>query len=280
MTAHRSRLRRTTHVVAGSVLGALAFVVPVQHASAHRRTSVPRPAGQGADCNGIAHVGDSLTWAATAQFAEQYARRGWTDVRIDARGGRGIATFMYIDVTGIEAVRRIKATGFDGCWVMALGTNDTANTDYWVAAPDEQHAWRVNLIRSMMIELDGAPVVWVNTHLTEPDIDYSAADAKAWNAALREVAFAYPNMMIFDWDAVAADHPEWTKDDHVHDTPEGSTERARIVARAVTSMLRGEQTAADPVEIRVVGVAGPVTWWQKPFRRSVLATWPVDAPGP
>lgn len=280
MTAHRSRRRRTTRVVTGSVLGALAFVLPVQHVAAHKRTQVPRHASHDAQCRSIAHVGDSLTWAATAQFAEQYARRGWTDVRIDARGGRGIATFMYIDVTGIEAVRRIKASGFDGCWVMALGTNDTANTDYWVQAPDEQHAWRVNLIRSMMIELDGAPVVWVNTHLSEPDIDYSAADAKAWNAALREVAFAYPNMKVFDWDSVAKDHPEWTVDDHVHDTPLGSAERARIVARAVTSMLRGDQAAHASLELGIVALEPSVTWWQKPFRRAVLESWPLDAPGP
>ncbi len=262
------------------MLGALAFVLPVQHVAAHKRTQVPRHASHDGPCRSIAHVGDSLTMDATAHLAEQYARRGWTDVRIDARGGRGILTLMYGGLTGLEAVRAIKAAGFDGCWVIALGTNDTANTDYWVAAPDEQHQWRVNLIRSMMMELDGAKVVWVNTHLPQPDIAYSSADSKAWNAALREVAFAYPNMMIFDWDAVAADHPEWTLDDHVHDTPLGSAERARIVARAVTSMLRGEQRAAATLDLGIVALDPSVTWWQKPFRRAVLDSWPLDAPGP
>lgn len=262
------------------MLGALAFALPVQHVAAHKRTQVPRHAAHDAACRSIAHVGDSLTMDATASFAEQYARRGWTDVRIDARGGRGILTFMYGGLTGIEAVRSIKASGFDGCWVIALGTNDTANTDYWVAAPDEQHQWRVNLIRSMMMELDGAKVVWINTHLPQPDIAYSSADSKAWNAALREVAFAYPNMMIFDWDAVAADHPEWTLDDHVHDTPLGSAERARIVARAVTSMLRGDRTAPAALDLGIVALDPSVTWWQKPFRHAVIDSWPFDAPGP
>jgi hypothetical protein len=192
-------------------------------------------------CESLAHVGDSLTFRARSQFALQYSLHGWSRFRIDAKGGRGIASFMYDDVTGLEAVRRIKATGFDGCWVMALGTNDTANADEFGASPKLQRAWRLGLIRSMMDELDGAPVMWVNTHLISPTATYSTADAAAWNQALVDVAADYPNMMVFDFDAVAAGHREWTGPDDVHDTPLGSAHRAELVAQAATTMLRGAQ---------------------------------------
>lgn len=274
MTSRRSTRSRAVHAAAGTVLGALAFVVPVKHALAHRGTwHLPARAG-GKDCESLAHVGDSLTWQAKAGLGQQYARRGWTDVQIDAKGGRGIASFMYDDITGLDAVRKIKAAGFDGCWVMALGTNDTANTDFLTDTPEAQHAWRIGLIRSMMVELDGAPVVWINTHLPADDIEYSAADAAAWNAALREVSVDYPNMQIFDWDAVAREHPEWTRADMVHDTPEGSAKRAEIVARAVTMLLRGPSDLVDPM------TAEP----DHPRLRALLARfhgpWPVEAPGP
>ncbi|MFM2076213.1 MAG: hypothetical protein RJA49_103 [Actinomycetota bacterium] len=273
MNARRSRRNRTVHAVAGTVLGALAFVIPVKHAAAHR-SAVQHPARHGGrHCDSLAHVGDSLTWQAKVGLGQQYVRRGWRDVRIDAKGGRGIASFMYDDMTGLDAVRRIKAGGFHGCWVMALGTNDTANTDVFAHTPAEQHLWRVGLIKAMMEELNGAQVVWVNTHLIAPDIAYSSQDAAAWNAALREVSTAYPNMQIFDWDTAAKDHPEWTRDDMVHDTPEGSAQRAEIVSRAVTMMLKGTPDPLEPDPLQDSS-------WLRPFRHLFHSDWPLDAPGP
>lgn len=260
------------HAVTGTVMGALAFFVPVKHALAHRSQAHHAKLSDH-HCDSLAHVGDSLTWQAKVALGQQYVRRGWVDVRVDAKGGRGIASFMYDDMTGLEAVQRIKATGFDGCWVMALGTNDTANADTLSPDPRAQHQWRLGLIRSMMDELDGAPVVWVNTHLPDPDIEYSSHDAAAWNAALQEVQPEYPNMQIFDWDAIARDHPEWTKPDRVHDTPEGSAQRAQIVSRAVTMMLKG--APAPPQVDRM-----PSDSWPRPFRQLFRHNWPTDAPGP
>jgi hypothetical protein len=273
MTTSRSKRGRAVHAATGGVLGAIALVFPIKYAVAHRN-AVHHPAKHGGKhCESLAHVGDSLTWQAEVGLGQQYARRGWNDVRIDAKGGRGIASFMFDDMTGLDAVRRIKATGFDGCWVMALGTNDTANTDFLVHAPEQQHQWRIGLIRSMMDELDGAQVVWVNTHLIKPDIEYSSHDAAAWNAALREVAGAYTNMQIFDWNAIANDHPEWTRGDWVHDTPEGSAQRAEIVSRAVTMMLKGTPDPMNPEPL-------PAHSWLHSFRQMFSRDWPTGGAGP
>jgi len=222
---------RRASVFIGATLVALAVFAPGRSASA-------APASP--SCKSLAHVGDSLTVGAREQLTAEYAMRGWSNFRIDAKGGRGIASFMYDDITGLEAVKRIKATGFNGCWVMALGTNDTANADEFGAPRAAQRAWRLGLIRSMMDELDGAPVVWVNTHLVSATASYSAADAVAWNQALLDVAPEYPNMKVFDFNAAASGHPEWTLPDEIHDTPLGSAHRADLVARAVTTMLRGD----------------------------------------
>lgn len=190
-------------------------------------------------------MGDSLTMAARTDLTHEYHRLGWHDVQVNARGGRGIASFIFSDITGLDAVRHIKDTGFDGCWVMALGTNDTANAKQYARTPAEQKAWRLSLVRLMMAELDGAPVMWVNTHLVRGGNDYSAADAAAWNDVLAELQPSYPNMLIFDWNSVAAAHPEWTSTDLVHDTPIGSAQRAAFVAQAATLMLRDGVLPAD-----------------------------------
>lgn len=229
MTRRGRRRRRTAHLVTGGMLGVVAFVMPIKHVSAKHSSR---------RCHSLAHVGDSLTYAARDQLAADYRAHGWHDFQISAAGGRGIITFLYEPVTGLQAVQRIKASGFDGCWVMALGTNDTANTDSFAHDPASQHAWRVGLIRGMMQQLDGAPVMWVNTHLIDPNNSYSSLEAEAWNAVLRELQPDYPNMMIFDWDSIAAAHPEWTREDMVHDTPEGSYLRAEFVTNAATQMLR------------------------------------------
>ena len=56
--------------------------------------------------------------------------------------------------------RSWRAAGFRGCWVFALGTNDTANVSVG------SNVGRMARIQEMMSVAHGEPVMWVNTRPT------------------------------------------------------------------------------------------------------------------
>ncbi len=82
-------------------------------------------------------------------------------------------------------------------------------------------------------------------------------------------------MMVFDWNQAAAEHPEWTGPDHVHDTPLGSAHRAQLVAWAATAFLRGGDVGAlGPVAPAQSADVTPFTWWAPRVNLAQLAHLP------
>ena len=56
-----------------------------------------------------------------------------------------------------------------------------------------------------------------------------------WNAALDQAAPLYPNLHLFDWASVV--QRAWYAADAIHYTPAGYTERARLIADALTTIF-------------------------------------------
>ena len=153
-------------------------------------------------CTSTAHIGDSLSAGTLSGLRSAYAARGVTNLILSAYGARSVFQKVPADPeTGLAAATRIKASGFSGCWVIALGTNDTAN----VAAG----AWytRGAAIDRMMKAIDPyarARVMWVNTYTTWSTGYASNANMRLWNQALVAAKSRWPNLRVFDWAAVAA----------------------------------------------------------------------------
>ncbi len=48
-------------------------------------------------------------------------------LRLESSGGRSVIEHLDGQEDGEVVAKRIRKSGFHGCWVIALGTNDAAN---------------------------------------------------------------------------------------------------------------------------------------------------------
>lgn len=204
-------------------------------ASQHARTAA-RVHGKAlrTSCRSVAHIGDStsldlispLDLASPARrLAARYYDAGVKHVRISASGGRSIVEVLPGQVNGYNVARRWQSEGYRGCWVFALGTNDTAN----VAVGSS--VGLMARIERMMSVAHGQPVMWVNTRTMLSSGPWAEANEQAWDKTLVEALKMYPNMRIFNWAAVA--QPRWFLSDGIHYNTVGCAHRAEAIAHAL-----------------------------------------------
>ncbi|HEX3925563.1 MAG TPA: SGNH/GDSL hydrolase family protein, partial [Streptosporangiaceae bacterium] len=112
-----------------------------------------------------------------------------------------------------------------GCWVLALGTNDTA--DVAIGSPVS----RLARIEQMMSVAHGQPVLWVNVVSILSSGPYSETNMQLWNDALQQACQRYPNMRVFNWASLV--QQGWFINDGIHYTPAGYATRAQQIAQAL-----------------------------------------------
>jgi hypothetical protein len=159
------------------------------------------------------------------RLAAQYARIGVASELIDASGGRSVVETLPGQLNGYNVARAWAGQGFRGCWVFALGTNDTANV--FVGSPVS----RLARIEEMMSVAGGQQVMWVNVWTRVSSGPWSQAEMRIWNQTLLQACPKYPNMRVFNWAAVV--QPSWFLPDGVHYTTAGDAARARAIADAL-----------------------------------------------
>lgn len=177
---------------------------------------------------GIGLVGDSLSYAYFAGLDDAFRAEAWGPIGLEVRSVRRTTVTQAIATSGLDAVRRLRANGFDApVWIVALGTNDILST---FNTPGSA----ATLIDTMMSELGaGKRVVWVNVYAGNVDVK-----ARAFNEALTAATSRHSQLVIADWYSLAADHPEWFvlsppfTDDGVHINSAGAIARNQFVARA------------------------------------------------
>jgi peptidoglycan/LPS O-acetylase OafA/YrhL/lysophospholipase L1-like esterase len=209
---------------------ALAGRLPASSASAS-------PAGPlRTSCRAVAHLGDSTSEGlvspdylpdAAQRLPERYEDVGVQTVRTDISGARSVVEVLPGQVNGYDAARAMVAAGFRGCWVIALGTNDTAD----VAAGSE--VGLMTRIQRMMSVANGAPVLWVNVKSLLVSGPYAEANMLRWDSTLLQACARYPNMRIFDWAALVK--TRWFIADGIHFTSAGYAARARMIADSLAT---------------------------------------------
>jgi hypothetical protein len=167
-------------------------------------------------------------------IAAQYARVGATTAHLEVSGARSIYETFEGNPNARDVAVAWDAEGFDGCWVIAMGTNEAANVAAGSTIGYEER------IESMMDVIAGEPALWVNVRSLVTSGPYAKANMAAWNAALLEACDRYPNMRVFDWASAVKD--EWFIPDGIHFTTPGYAARARYIANA----LRKAFPAAHP----------------------------------
>ncbi len=185
-------------------------------------------------CRSVVHIGDSTSDGLVSadylpdprqRIIARYEDVGVRNVYTNIVGARSVAETLPGTVNGYDAALSYIRHGYHGCWVIALGTDDTAD----VAAGSE-----VSLqtrVRRMMSAVHGQPVMWVNVKSLLSSGPYSEADMLKWNAALLQACVRYPNMRVFNWAALA--RPGWFIPDGIHYTSDGYEHRARLIADAL-----------------------------------------------
>ena len=236
-----------TAVVLALVIGGLGLAEIVSAAStgsqpgpSHRAagTKLANSAASGhrlrTSCRAVAHIGDSTSVGLVSadylpnpaqRLAAQYADVGVRHATINASGGRSIVEALPGQVNGYDTARQMATAGFRGCWVVALGTNDTANVSVGSGVG------RMARIQELMSVAHGAPVMWVNVKTLDSSGPWSEANMQLWNDTLLQACHQYPNLRIFDWASAAQDG--WFISDGIHYTPAGYAARAHLIAAAL-----------------------------------------------
>jgi lysophospholipase L1-like esterase len=182
-------------------------------------------------CTSVAHLGDSTSDGLVSadylpdpasRIQARYTSVGVQTVYTDIVGARSVVETLPGTTNGLEAAQNLVKQGFHGCWVIALGTNDTAD----VAVGS--NAALPTRIAEMMQIAQGDPVMWVNVVSLLSSGPYSEAGMQKWNDALAQACTRYPNMRVFNWAALAA--PNWFISDGIHYTSAGYYERSLYFA--------------------------------------------------
>jgi peptidoglycan/LPS O-acetylase OafA/YrhL len=209
-------------------------------AGAGKAGASPAPSGSPAagplrtSCPAVTHIGDSTSEGLISpaylpnpalRITAQYADVGVRTVRTDISGARSVVEVLPGQINGYDAARAIYGSGFRGCWVIALGTNDTADV-----AVGSNVGLQTRIAR-MMAAAHGEPVLWVNLRSLLATGPYSEANMLTWDNTLLKMCPKYPNMRVYNWAAVA--RPKWYISDGIHFTSAGYAVRARLIARAL-----------------------------------------------
>jgi len=187
-------------------------------------------------CRAVEHIGDSTSEGLVSpdylpnpakRIPQRYEDVGVQTVRTDISGARSVVEVLPGQVNGYDAARAMVAAGFRGCWVLALGTNDTAD----VAVGSQVSL--MTRIQRMMSVANGEPVMWVNVKSLLASGPYSESNMVRWDNTLLKACARYPNMRIFDWASVVKN--KWYIADGIHFTSPGYAARAKMIADALAT---------------------------------------------
>jgi peptidoglycan/LPS O-acetylase OafA/YrhL len=215
--------------------------VRVAEATAHGATKPPplTPAqarsSTRSSCRAVVHIGDSTSEGLDSaeylplesqRIPARYAEVGVREVHMEVQGARSIEERFEGEPNAQEVAAAWKAEGFQGCWVLALGTNEAADVAAGSSVGDRER------IEKMMAIIGTEPVLWVNVRsLVEAGDPYSAENMRNWDEELVRACASYPNMRIYDW---ASDvKKDWFIEDGIHFTSPGYAARAELIAQAL-----------------------------------------------
>jgi peptidoglycan/LPS O-acetylase OafA/YrhL/lysophospholipase L1-like esterase len=237
---------------AGPAIGAKPSPSPAAAGRAAPSTAASSPSSPAATarrtrtaCRAVVHIGDSTSDGLISpdylpspwqRIGAQYARVGVTRFIPEISGGTSIVETSSGQPNAYAVVQQLVRDGYRGCWVLALGTNDTA--DVAIGSPVSRPA----RIRRMMTLIGSQPVMWVNVKSLLASGPYSEANMHTWNRALIRACARYPNMRVYDWTSVVEN--SWFISDGVHFTSRGYAARAHRIARALASAFPQRSPAA------------------------------------
>jgi peptidoglycan/LPS O-acetylase OafA/YrhL len=200
----------------------------------HTSTAAGTAPKHGTSCTSVVHIGDSTSEGLVSpnylpkrseRIEARYADQGVRREHMEISGATSIVETLPGGTNAQDVAHGLIDNGYDGCWVLALGTNDAA--DVYVGSS-------VSLstrIDKMMSVVGDQPVMWVNVKSLVGSGPYAETNMEQWNTALEDACAKYPNMRIFDWAGAVKD--PWYIPDGIHYTSAGYKARAQLIAKAL-----------------------------------------------
>jgi peptidoglycan/LPS O-acetylase OafA/YrhL len=185
-------------------------------------------------CTSVVHIGDSTSDGLFSsdylpnkaqQIPAQYADVGVKTTIDKVVGATSVVESLPGTPNAAKMASQVLKTGYHGCWVIALGTNDTAD----VAVGSEVS--RVARIKQMMGLIGNQPVMWVEVKSLLTSGPYAEPNMKLWNQALQQALPSYPDMRLYNWPAVVQN--SWYINDGIHFTSVGYAHRGQMIAEAL-----------------------------------------------
>ncbi|MFZ0089696.1 MAG: hypothetical protein WAL63_09335 [Solirubrobacteraceae bacterium] len=193
------------------------------------------------------HIGDSTSEGLTSsdylpdpgeRMAAQYRRVGVTDARFEITGATSIVETLPGGENAYDVAKGLVQSGYKGCWVIALGTNDTADVYVGSSVGVSQR------IARMMSAIGTQPVMWVNVKSLLSTGPYAEANMAKWDEALVQACPKYPNMRVYDWASVVKN--SWFIPDGIHYYSPGYAARAHLIANALAEAFPQSGAYAGP----------------------------------
>ena len=158
------------------------------------------------------------------RITARYAQVGVGHAIMEVTGGPSMVETIDGMPNAYQVAKRLIDHGYRGCWVLALGTNDTA--DVYAGS----NVGRIQRIKKMMSLIGDQPVLWIEVKSLVPGGPYTEQNMRLWNRALAQERPRYPTVRLYDWPTVVRD--SWFIDDGIHYTSYGYAQRARLIADA------------------------------------------------
>ena len=206
--------------------------------SAEDTTPTTPPGPPKTSCTQVVHIGDSTSVGLTSKdylpqpltrIDVQYLVVGVEKFRPEISGARSIVEHLKGQLNAEDVAKQVKATGYQGCWVLALGTTDAADIAHGSSYDEDER------IDKMMAVIGDDPVLWVNVKTLETKGNWRNEVMQVFDQHLESAKARYPNLQVYDWSSVVQD--PWFTTDKIHYTSSGYAKRAAMIADALAAQI-------------------------------------------
>jgi peptidoglycan/LPS O-acetylase OafA/YrhL/lysophospholipase L1-like esterase len=209
-----------------------------------KQAATPSAPATTSSCKRVVYIGDSTSEGsispefipvAAQRIDAQLAAVGVTEFTPYIAGARDIVEDVVGAPNATGIAQAVVGQGYNGCWIIAMGTNDAATI-----AKGGTNLDQMARIAQLMSAIGDQPVLWVDavSRLSPPTF-YSAENMQLWNQALDAACPTYPNLRVFDWAGLA--RPEWFQEDGTHYTTPGYIAKTTAIVQGLVHAFPAEQ---------------------------------------
>jgi hypothetical protein len=220
--------------------------------SSSTTVSKPLPPATHTSCTSALYIGDSTSDGESdpdyvpnrkLRAPAQLRKVGVRHVHMEVSGARSIVETFEGIPNGASVAQSYVDHGYHGCWLLALGTNDSADLNAG------SNVGLTERIHQMMSIIGNQPVMWINVLTIDGSPEYyEESGMHDWDRDLLTACRRYPSMRVMNWAALAKH--QWFIPDGVHYTTVGYEHRTKLIAHALVKAFPRGRPASASCQVR------------------------------